>query len=119
MRLLLVTIITMKNYIGIYFASAAQLKEWENMSKEDQNTGMDEWNTWMATHKNDMADPGAPLGKTKRVAKSGVSDIKNEICGYTIVKADSHEAAAQIFADSPHLNQGDTWVEVIECLEMP
>jgi hypothetical protein len=49
-----------------------------------------------------------------------VSDTKNEVCGYTIVEADSHEAAAELFKSSPHLTnmQGAT-IDVLECMEMP
>lgn len=45
---------------------------------------------------------GAPLGKTKRAAEQGISDTKNQMAGYVIVQAASHEAAAKLFANHPH-----------------
>lgn len=108
----------MKKYIAIYFATEAQLAEWAKSTKEEQAEGMKEWNMWMETHKKEFADPGAPLGKTKRVSKDGITDTKNGICGYTIVEADSHEAAAKVFADSPHLHFSNTWIDVLELMEM-
>ena len=45
---------------------------------------------------------GGPLGKTKRVDSSGVADISNELAGFTVVRAASHEAAAKLFENHPH-----------------
>jgi hypothetical protein len=90
----------------------------KNASPEDQKKGMDDWTAWMDAHKADLADMGAPTGKNKRVTKGGVSDTRNEVCGYTIVEADSHDAAAALFADCPHLEMDGAYVEVLECLEM-
>ena len=42
------------------------------------------------------------LGKTKRIDAKGISDTKNEITAYTIVQAESHEAAAELFANHPY-----------------
>ena len=40
-----------------------------------------------------LADVGAGVGKTKRIAAGGTTDTRNDIMLYTIVQADSHEAA--------------------------
>ena len=60
-----------------------------------------------------------PVGKTKQAAASGASDIKNDIGGYSIVQAESHEAAAALFADNPHLTMPGATVEVMEIRPMP
>ena len=59
------------------------------------------------------------LGKTKRIEAKGISNTKNEITAYTIVQAESHEAAA-VFANHPHfmIFPGQS-VEVMECLPIP
>ncbi len=61
-----------------------------------------------------------PLGKTKRVDASGASDAKNMMTGYTIIEAESHEAAARLFANHPHFSifPGES-VEIMECLPLP
>ena len=63
---------------------------------------------------------GGPLGKTKRVAENGTTDIKNSMTGYVIVQAESHEAAAKLFEKHPHFTifPGDS-VEIMECLPLP
>ena len=67
-----------------------------------------------------IVDQGSPVGKTKRISAQGISDTKNEIAAYTIVQADSHEAAARLFEHHPHFTifPGDS-VEIMECLPIP
>ena len=64
--------------------------------------------------------PGSPIGKTKRTDKNGVSDTKNQISGYVIVEAESHEEAAKMFENHPHFTifPGES-IEIMECLPMP
>ena len=67
-----------------------------------------------------IVDQGSPLGKTKRASPQGISDIKNNMTGYVIVQAESHEAAARLFENHPHfaIFPGDS-VEIMECLPLP
>jgi hypothetical protein len=64
-----------------------------------------------------IVDLSSPLGNTKRIDTKGISDTKNEITAYTIVQAESHEAAAELFANHPHFTifPGQS-VEVMGCL---
>jgi hypothetical protein len=66
-----------------------------------------------------FADHGGPVGKTKRVAANGVSDTKNDIGGYSIVQAESYEAAAALFGDNPHLALPGATVEIMEIVPVP
>jgi hypothetical protein len=63
---------------------------------------------------------GGPIGKTKRVSAAGVAATRNDTCGYVVVQADSHEAAAKLFEGHPHFSimPGEA-VEVMECLPVP
>jgi hypothetical protein len=67
-----------------------------------------------------LVDSGAPLGKTKRVDSKGASDTKNGLGGYSIVQADSADAATKIFGkDHPHLQMPGAWIEVIDIVQLP
>ena len=44
---------------------------------------------------------GGPLGKTKKVSSNGIEDISNAMGAFTLVNADSHEAAAKLFENHP------------------
>ena len=88
-------------------------------SAEDRKKSMGEWEVWMKKNMASFVDSGAPVGKTKQTTKAGVADIKNDIGGYSIVQAESHEAAATLFANSPNLTMPGATVEVMEIMPMP
>ena len=69
------------------------------------------------SNKDAIVEMGSPLGKTKRTDKNGVSDTRNELGAWTVVKAKSQEDAAKLFLNHPHfmIFPGDR-VEVMECL---
>ena len=111
----------MKKFLALYMASGA---DFENMMKnstpEQQKQGMDAWMKWMGDNKASIVEGGAPLGKTKRVDSKSVSDIKNAVCGYSIVQAESADAAAKMFGkDQPHLQMPGAWAEIIEIMQIP
>ena len=64
-------------------------------------------------------DVGAGVGKTKAVTQKGTSDTKNDIMLYSVVQADSHEAAARSFAGHPHLQIPQSSIEVMEIHALP
>lgn len=116
----------MKQFLAIYVGSMAALErpEWKNLDadarKERQAKGVAAWMEWGRKHQAAIVDQGSPLGKTKRAAPDGLTDIKNVMTGYVIVRAESHEAAAAMFENHPHFTvfPGDS-VEIMECLPMP
>jgi hypothetical protein len=67
-----------------------------------------------------ILDSGGPLGKTKKTSKAGVSDTRNNVAGYIVVEAESHDTAAKLFENHPHFTifPGDS-VEIMECLPIP
>jgi len=89
------------------------------MSDEDNQKFMQAWGDWAARHEKAIIDGGAPVGRTRLVTAKGVSDTKNAITGYTIVEAASHEEAAAMFTDHPHVRMLDLCVEVMECPPIP
>jgi hypothetical protein len=47
---------------------------------------------------------GGPLGPTKRIDDDGeVTDAVNLLTVFVVVRSDSHEAAARLFASHPHM----------------
>jgi hypothetical protein len=111
----------MKKFMALYMANAAEFeKMMRNATPEQQQKGMQAWMSWMNANKASLVDGGAPLGKTKRADAAGVSDTRNGIGGYSIVQAESHEAATKLFGkDHPHLQMPGAWVEVLEVIQLP
>lgn len=116
----------MKNFLAVYIGSDSnpRAKEWEKLSEADRNKqvqkAMAAWGEWGAKYSKVIVDQGAPLGKTKKADNSGISNIKNQMTAYAIVKAETHEEAAKMFAGHPHFSifPGDS-IEIMECLPMP
>jgi hypothetical protein len=114
----------MKTFLAVYTGSAASMEKWKSLPeaerKQREQSGMKAWGDWMAKHQAAVAVQGGPLGKTKQVNASGISDISNNLAGFVVVKAESQEAAARLFEGHPHFSifPGDS-VEVMECLPIP
>jgi hypothetical protein len=111
----------MKKFLALYMADTAQMAEMMKTSTPEQRQkGTAEWMKWMDDNKASLADRGAPVGKTKRVDPNGVKDAKNDICGYSIVQANSADEAARIFGkDQPFLQMPGATIDLIEIMEMP
>ena len=71
-----------------------------------------EWNTWMAAHKSAITET-VGVGKPKRITKESIEDSRNDIMMYSVVEADSLEAAAEMFKDHPHFGIPGAWIEVM------
>ena len=80
--------------------------------------GMEEWGVWMKKHVADFADAGAPTGKNTEVSASGAVEKSNDIGGYSILQAESKEAAAAILKDNPHLKMPGATVDLAEIVQM-
>lgn len=116
----------MKKYMALYIADTEELASMmKDSSQEESKKGMEMWNTWVEEHKDVLVDEGTPLGKTKTVTKDGTIDTKNGNLGYTIVHADSLDAAAKIFEGHPHVTMmpnvnkmPSSRIDVMECVDM-
>jgi len=111
----------MKKFMVLYMASGPEFEKMaKNSTPEQKKTGMDAWMKWMNANKASIVEGGGPLGKTKRVDSNGISNTKNDIAGYSVVQAESHDAAAKIFAkENPHLHMPGAWIEIVEIMAMP
>ena len=114
----------MKKFFALFAIPAAVVENWQKTTDPAKAKAMSDdmmkaWDKWMKDHGKDIVDKGQPLGKTKRVTAQKVSDVRNDLNFYVIVKADSHEAAAKLFQGHPHLQIPESSVEVMEIPEMP
>ena len=79
---------------------------------------MAKWKAWVDGLGDAVVNPGTPLGMSKTVSSSGVSDDggSNPLNGFSIVKADSMDAALEMAKGCPYLDIGT--IEVAEVKEM-
>lgn len=114
----------MKTFLAVFVGSVARMDAWKNMPdaerKPKEIAGVQAWHAWVQANQNAIVEMGGPLGKTKRVSQQGSADVRNEMGAYTVVRAESHDAAAKLFENHPHfmIFPGDA-VEVMEILSIP
>jgi hypothetical protein len=113
-------------YLAVFVGSKTSTKmaAWNALSEIERKTkekeGIAAWKTWVEKHQAALAQMGGPLGKTKRVGPDGIADVSNEMGAFTVVRAESHEAAARMFENHPHFTifPGEA-VEVMPVLPIP
>lgn len=108
----------MKTFIALLMGSmtaAPTMPDEATMAK-----GMAAWGQWMAEHAGDIADGGGPCGKTTLIGPGGISETRNAVSGFIVVKAVDQAAAAAMFVGHPHFAIfPGTGVEVMEVLPIP
>jgi hypothetical protein len=114
----------MKKFLAVYTGTAASMARWlqhdEAERKRQEGLGLAAWGKWTTDHQAAVVELGGPVGKTKRVDATGVSDVSNAIAGYSVVQAETQQAAAELFLKHPHFTifPGDS-VEIMECMPIP
>jgi hypothetical protein len=106
----------MSKFLAMYLIPNTVMDDWmktdpETRKAQEQKMGAD-WMAWANAHKNLVTSTEA-AGKTKRVTSNGIADARNELMLYSIVEADSHEAAVKAFKDHPHLQIPQASIEVM------
>ena len=117
---------TSNTYLAVFLGSKTSPKRaaWDALPEGDRRArereGIAAWKAWVEKHRAAIVAMGGPLGKTKKVTPRGIEDTSNGMGAFTVVRADSHEAAARLFEKHPHFTifPGDG-VEVMPVLPIP
>lgn len=117
---------TNDTFLAVFLGSKSSPKmtAWNALPEAERNAkmqaGMAAWKAWAEKHQAAIVGMGGPLGKTKKVSEFGIEDISNMLSAYTVVRAESHEAAAKMFEKHPHFTNfpGES-VEVMPVLPIP
>jgi hypothetical protein len=103
-------------FIAFYCIPASVMADWAktdpNARKAAEEKMKAEWQKWMGEHAKAIKLTEA-CGKTKKVTASGISETRNDICLYSFIEAESHEAAAKAFENHPHLQIPQASIEVM------
>jgi len=117
---------TNNSFLAVFLGSktSPRMKAWMALSEAERRAkeqeGMAAWKSWMDKHHAAVVGAGGPLGKTKKITERGIDDVSNEMGAFMVVRAESHEAAAMLFAKHPHFTifPGES-VEVMPVLPIP
>lgn len=76
------------------------------------------WQAWLDGLGDAVVNPGTPVGMSKTVSASGVTDDggPNPLMGFSIVRAETMEAALEMAKACPFLEMGT--IEVAQAMEM-
>ncbi|MEW7008296.1 MULTISPECIES: YciI family protein [unclassified Lentilitoribacter] len=85
-------------------------------SEEEGAKVMAAWTTWFEQLGSAIVDGGAPVGQSKTVSISSVTDDggANPISGYSIIQADTFDAATDMAKGCPMVIDSSGTVEVAE-----
>ncbi len=104
----------MPNYLFVYHGGKTPETE------EDVEKTMADWGAWFENMGENLVEPGNPVSQSYTVFSDRVEDNggANPVSGYSIVSADSIEAATKIAEGCPMVVDGSGNVEVAEIHQM-
>ena len=110
----------MTKFLVLYRSSVSATDQMAAATPEQAETGMAAWMEWAGRNREAIVELGSPLGGVAHVTGEAVSGANSDVSGYSIVQADSKDAAVELFKDHPHLRTpGDSSIDVLEFLPMP
>jgi len=110
----------MKKFLVLYKAPASSFEQMMKATPEQQKAGMDAWMTWGKKAAATIVDMGGPLGKSLRVTKGGgATPTTNDLGGFSILRAESKEAMAEVLKGHPHFMTPDGTIEIVELMPVP
>ncbi|WP_424363722.1 hypothetical protein [Methylocystis parvus] len=113
-------------FLAIFIGSktSPKMAAWNALSEAERQKktqeGITAWKGWVDKHQAAIVVMGGPLGKTKKVSSNGIKDVSNAMGAFTVVNAESQEAAAKLFENHPHFTHfpGES-IEVMPVLPIP
>ncbi len=104
----------MSNYIFAYHGGK------KPETPEEGAEMMAKWNAWLDGLGDAIVNPGTPLGMSKTVSAGGVADDggSNPLSGFSVIEADSMEAALDMAKSCPFLDMDTATIEVAQMMEM-
>lgn len=106
----------MSKFLVLYCMPAEGLAAWAKTDPveraEAEATMKTQWDAWLA-ERTDAVRETYGAGKTKRVTEGSVADVSNDVMLYSIVEAESSDAAAALFTECPHLQIPGAWIDVM------
>ena len=112
----------MKKYIVTYHAPNDVMEQMANTPPEESAKGMELWMAWAQKCGDHLVDLGLPLTGGQKLNVGGSSENSNrEVCGYSILQAESMEQAKELLQGHPHLSGWDQSceIEVHEAMPLP
>ena len=107
----------MSKFLYLYRGPATSMEDYTPEQSAEQQKA---WGDWMGRVGAALADAGAPFGARSAVSDDGSNPVPSDQNGYTIVEADSIDAARRLVDGHPFLSEGTGRfsVEIFELVPM-
>jgi hypothetical protein len=109
----------MTKFFVLYNSPVSAAEMMANATPEEMKAGMDAWTAWGQRNGDSLVDFGLPLGSSLHIEAGSASPGSSQASGYSIVQAESLDAAEKMLEDHPHLQTPGASIDVLECLPMP
>lgn len=109
----------MTKYLVLYHSPTSRREQMAKATPAQSKAGMELWMSWSKKNAGAIVDLGAPVGDGKRVEPRSTSDSKSTVAGFSLLQANSMEAAIKACADHPHFQTPSSSIEIFEFLPMP
>jgi hypothetical protein len=106
----------MKKFLVLYRSSVSAMDQMASATPEQRNAEMNKWMAWGAAAGPALVDWGAPLGDSAVLRGAKAPGF---VGGYSIVQADSLDAAKRLLDEHPHFGAPGASIELLEILPMP
>jgi len=104
-----------KKYLVLYHMPTSFVEIAKDADPAEMKAVMEAWMAWFARCGDQLVDMGTQLSGGRRLTASGSSPSQRNVVCYSIVQAESMEAAEALLADHPHLAwSSDCEIEVHE-----
>ena len=106
----------MKKFLVLYRSNTSTSERMAKATPEQNQAVMAAWRAWSQRAAGSLVELGAPLGVPTVLQGSAAPGF---VGGFSIVQADSAEAAKKIFDGHPHFEDPANSIELLEHLPMP
>lgn len=83
----------------------------------EREASMAAWGAWFGKLGPAIVEPGNPFGASTSVSAGGTGEVASKLTGYTVVKADSLDAAGELAKGCPVFGEGGS-IDVYETIEV-
>src|ERR1700740_1102350 len=109
----------MKKFLVLYLSSVPAAEQIAKATPEQAKAGMDLWMSWATKHSGSILEMGSPLGTGLHMKSDSISPGTTHVTGYSIIQAESMEAATKMMDGHPHFHAPRGTIEILEFLPMP
>jgi hypothetical protein len=109
----------MTRFLVLYNADTSAREQMAQATPEQQQAGMDAWMAWAQKTGPALVDLGTPVVAIARVTAAGEAKNTCAASGYSVLEADSDQAARALLDGHPHLMMPGASIDVFEALPIP